>query len=341
MPSSSFADALLQFGDTRGYLAAASIGVPPRAAVEALRADLDAWFAAQRDPQGYDGVVERTRASYAALVGVAAERVAVGSQTSVLTSLIAASVPPGAEVLCVDGDFSSMVFPFLARGDLRVRHVPIARLAESITDETWLVPFSLVQSSNGVIADSGAIVEAAASHGALTYCDVTQAAGVHPVDAAQFDATVGHAYKWLCAPRGVAFLTISERMQALVRPIQAGWYAGDSVWTSVYGPAMELAQDARRFDVSPAWQAWVGPSSRSRCSPGSTSRRSGITHPRSAISSVIGSASRRRTRPSSPGQTPPAQIWGSFPRRESVRRAEPGGCVPPFTSGTPNRMSTT
>ena len=41
-------------------------------------------------------------------------------------------------------------------------------------------------------------------------------------------------------------------------PLQAGWYAGDDVWRSTYGPAMNLAPNARRFDVSPAWQAWIG-----------------------------------------------------------------------------------
>ena len=94
--------------------------------------------------------------------------------------------------------------------------------------------------------------------GARTLCDVTQAAGVHPVDASLFDATVCHAYKWLCSPRGVAFMTVSEPWGRTLRPLQAGWYAGEDVWTSVYGPAMTLAHDARRFDVSPAWQAWIG-----------------------------------------------------------------------------------
>ena len=32
----------------------------------------------------------------------------------------------------------------------------------------------------------------------------------------------------------------------------------DDPWASCYGPEMNLADDARRFDVSPAWQAWVG-----------------------------------------------------------------------------------
>jgi selenocysteine lyase/cysteine desulfurase len=250
--------AAAEFGDASGYLAVASIGLPPRAAVEALRTDLDAWFRADRDPQGYDAIIANTRQSYADLVGIAPSRVAAGSQTSVFASLVAAAVPAGAEVLCVDGDFSSIVFPFLQRPDIRVRSVPLSALADAITDETWLVSFSLVQSATGVVADGASIAAAASRHGALTFCDTTQAAGVLPVDATKWDATVCHTYKWLCSPRGVAFLTVSEAMQALMRPIQAGWYAGDEVWQSCYGPDMRLAPDARQFDVSPAWQAWVG-----------------------------------------------------------------------------------
>ncbi|MHB1171854.1 MAG: aminotransferase class V-fold PLP-dependent enzyme [Lacisediminihabitans sp.] len=242
----------------RGYLAAASIGLPTRETVAAQKADLDLWSVGQRDPMDYDAIIERTRTHYATLVGVAVDRVATGSQTSVITSLVAAAVPEGAEVLCVDGDFSSIVFPFLQRPGIRVRHVGIAELAERITDETWLVVFSHVQSATGVVADVAGIVEAAGAHGAYTVCDVTQSAGVHPVDASLFDATVCHGYKWLCSPRGVAFLTVGERFQSELTPLQAGWYAGEEVWQSLYGPAMRLAASARRFDVSPAWPAWVG-----------------------------------------------------------------------------------
>lgn len=258
MTSALLTAAIAEFGDPRGYLAAASIGLPPRTAVDALTADLAAWAAADRDPQGYDAVIARARESYATLVGVAVQRVAQGSQTSVLTSLIAAAVPSGARVLCVDGDFSSIVAPFLQRPDIVVEHVPLEALADSIDDRTWLVVFSLVQSSRGTVADIASIVAAAADHGTYTLCDTTQAAGVMPVDASAFDATVCHTYKWLCAPRGVAFLTLSLRFDALLTPLQAGWYAGDDVWQSCYGPRIVLAADARRFDVSPAWQAWIG-----------------------------------------------------------------------------------
>jgi selenocysteine lyase/cysteine desulfurase len=250
--------AIAEFGDPRGYLAVASIGIPPRRAVEALTADLESWSTGWRDPQGYDAGIERARASYGSLVNMSTSCIAQGSQTSVLASVVAAAVPAGAEVLCIDGDFSSIMFPFLQRPDVRVRTVPLGALAESVTEDTWLVVFSLVQSATGEVSDGAAIAEAAARVGAYTMCDFTQAAGVMPVDASPYDITVCHTYKWLCAPRGVAFMTLSDRFEPLMTPLQAGWYAGDDVWRSTYGPAMHLAEGARRFDVSPAWQAWIG-----------------------------------------------------------------------------------
>lgn len=256
--SPSLAEAISQFGNPRGYLAAASIGLPTMSSVTAIKADLDAWFDANRDPMGYEPIVESTREAYGRLVNIDPTRIAIGSQTSVMTSVLAAAVPAGAEVLCVEGDFTSVVYPFLQRADITVRSVPLEHLAEAISNNTWLVSFSLVQSANGRVADVPAIRAAAAKHGTFTYCDTTQAAGVHPVDASMFDATVCHSYKWLCAPRGVAFLTLSAAFQLQLVPVQAGWYAGDAIWQSVYGPGMALAADARRFDVSPAWQAWVG-----------------------------------------------------------------------------------
>jgi selenocysteine lyase/cysteine desulfurase len=259
MVTAALQSAIRQFREPRGYLAVASIGLPPDAALAAIRADLAAWEAADRDPVGYDPVVARTRESYARLVGVDPSRVAIGSQTSAMASIVAAAVPDGAEVVLPHGDFTSIVFPFLQQQPrIRVRVVPLDGLAGSIRDDTWLAVFSLVQSATGQVADQDAIVEAAARHGTLTFCDTTQAAGVHPVDAARYDLTACHAYKWLCSPRGVAFLTVAERVQELLRPVQAGWYAGDDVWHSIYGPDMRLAGDARRFDVSPAWQAWIG-----------------------------------------------------------------------------------
>jgi len=241
-----------------GFLAVASIGIPISETIAAQKRDLDLWAAAERDPQDYDAIIESTRGHYARLVGVTPDRVATSAQTSVIASLVAAGVPKGAEVLCVDGDFSSIMFPFLQRAGITVRTAPLDGFADAIGDDTWLVVFSMIQSASGVVADVPAILEAAEAHSAYTFCDVTQAAGVHPVDASLFDVTACHTYKWLGCPRGVAFMTLSPRFDPLLTPLNAGWYAGDDVWQSCYGPAMDLARDARRFDVSPAWPAWVG-----------------------------------------------------------------------------------
>ncbi|WP_240642345.1 aminotransferase class V-fold PLP-dependent enzyme [Microbacterium sulfonylureivorans] len=243
----------------RGYLAACTVGLPTRAVRAAVIADLDAAAQGRPDPLAYTASVEASRRHFATLVGVTPERIAIGSQASVAAALVAASLPHGAEVLVADGDFSSIVLPFVHSGrELQVRTAPISQLASAVRAGTALVVFSLVQSATGEVADADAILAAAAAHGARTFCDATQAVGWMPVEASRFDAVVCHAYKWLCAPRGVSFLTVSPRLADDMPALFAGWYAGADPWTSCYGGAVDLAPDATRFDVSPAWQAFVG-----------------------------------------------------------------------------------
>ncbi|MFC6324747.1 aminotransferase class V-fold PLP-dependent enzyme [Microbacterium koreense] len=247
------------FDGGRGYLAACTAGIPPRSARDAVVEDVRRAAGGDIDVSRYCEAVERSRGLFAQLVGIGAERVAVGSQVSVLTSLVATAIPAGGEVLVPEGEFSSLVRPFLHTGrDLRVREVPLEALADAIGPDTGLVAFSLVQSATGEVADVAAIAAAARSHGVLTYGDATQAVGWLPVDATAVDALVCHAYKWLCAPRGAAFLALSPEFQRRITPLHAGWYAGDDPWASCYGAAFDLAPDARRLDVSPAWQAFVG-----------------------------------------------------------------------------------
>ncbi|MFJ4297538.1 aminotransferase class V-fold PLP-dependent enzyme [Curtobacterium sp. SP.BCp] len=248
------------FVDGSGYLAACTAGLPTLGTLAAMRADLDEWERAASSPVAYGALVEEGRALFARIVGVDPARVATGSQTSAMVAVAAAALPDGAEVVVPDGDFSSVVFPFHAQAHrgVRVRSVPIDRLADAVGPGTAMVAWSAVQSSSGAVTDPEPVLAAARAAGALTLCDLTQAAGVLPVSAAPFDVTVTHAYKWLCAPRGVAFATFSDAALERLRPVQAGWYAGADVWSSCYGPTMQLADDARRFDVSPAWQAWPG-----------------------------------------------------------------------------------
>src|SRR6202012_1315456 len=129
---------------------------------------------------------------------------------------------------------------------------------EGIADGIDAVALSAVQMSTGEVAGLDAIADAAAALGAITICDATQAVGWLPIDAGRFDALVCGAYKWLMSPRGSAFLTVSDRLVADAVPHSAGWYAGEDMHSSYFGPPLRLAHNARRFDLSPAWFSWVG-----------------------------------------------------------------------------------
>lgn len=252
-------DMRAQFTGGRGYLAACTAGLPTRGTRAAVIADLDAAASGRVDLPGYCASVERARSHFGELVGVDAARVAIGSQASVAAALVAASLPEGSEVLIAAGDFSSIVLPFVHSGrQLAIRTAPLHTIAEEIGPATRLVVFSLVQSATGEVADAAAITAAARRSGARTFCDATQAVGWLPVSASDFDAVVCHAYKWLCAPRGVSFLTMTDVLARDTPALFAGWYAGEDPWATCYGGDGELARDITRFDVSPAWQAFVG-----------------------------------------------------------------------------------
>jgi selenocysteine lyase/cysteine desulfurase len=97
------------------YLDTATMGLPPRRGWLALQEALAEWRAGTADAVGYDRPLAEARCSYAQLVGVHPSAVAVGSQVSVFAGLIAANLPAGSEVLTAAGDFTSILFPFLAQ----------------------------------------------------------------------------------------------------------------------------------------------------------------------------------------------------------------------------------
>ncbi|WP_399923771.1 aminotransferase class V-fold PLP-dependent enzyme [Streptomyces kanamyceticus] len=247
-----------EFTPTSAYLNTASCCLLPRRASEAVGALVAGLGEGRPGGAGDFEAVDEARASFARLVGVDPGRVATGASVATHVGLIAASLPPGAEVLLPEGEFASVVNPFVVRGDLRPRYVPLESLAEAVRPGTALVAFSAVQSADGRTADLAAVREAAAAHGARTLVDATQAVGWLPFDARLYDYTVTGAYKWLLCPRGTQFLTVSEAAQESLIPLHGGWLAAADTWNSTYGPLTELAPDARRFDEGPAFLAYHG-----------------------------------------------------------------------------------
>jgi selenocysteine lyase/cysteine desulfurase len=242
-----------------GYLNTATVGVPPRVALDAVHAVLELWRRGRMSPPDLDEAVARSRQAWADLTGVDVAEVAIGSTVSELVGLVAAALPDGARVVVAEGDFTSVTFPFLAHADrgVVVEELPLEELAcyDGAAD---LLAVSAVQSADGRQVDLPGVLAAARAAGARVLLDTTQSCGWLPLDVREVDHVVCAAYKWLLCPRGTAFLRVRPEVLAQVRPQSAGWYAGEHPWTSIYGTPLRLARDARRLDVSPAWFSWVG-----------------------------------------------------------------------------------
>ena len=266
------------FAPTTTYLNTATYGLAPVTVAETVIAAERARREGRFDPLAVDDAIAACRQRFGELVGVTPDRVAIGSQVSQLVGLVAGSLPAGSTVLAPSGDFTSVLWPFLSRQadgperfggagaggagggrGIDVRLVPLDRLVESIDADVDLVATSVVQSADGTVLDPATVIDAAHAHGARVLLDATQAAGWLPLDGCgRADWLVCGGYKWLLAPRGTAFLAGTAEALDLLEPLAAGWYAGDSPWATCYGAPLRLAPDARRFDVSPAWSAWLG-----------------------------------------------------------------------------------
>jgi selenocysteine lyase/cysteine desulfurase len=246
-----------QFPGRSGYLNTAAAGLPATATLEAVRHALADWEAGRCDPVSFDVPVGRARRAHAEITGTGEQAVAIVSQVSVASGLVASSLPDGARVLCAEEEFTSLLFPFLVDQRLDVQTVPLDHLLDHVTEATDLVAVSAAQSADGRVIDLDTLADVARATGTRTYVDLSQAAGWLPIGADRFDVTASGAYKWLCAPRGSGFITVGDHADWLV-PRYAGWYAGADPWEALYGPPLRLADDARRFDASPAWFDMVG-----------------------------------------------------------------------------------
>lgn len=239
------------------YLNTASHGLLPARTTAVLHRAVVDMAAGRIDQLHYYQAADTARASLARILGVPPERVALGGTVAVHVAVVAASLPAGAQVLVVDGDFTSLVNPFTMRGDLQVRSVPLEELVEAVRPRTALVAVSAVQSADGRIADLAAVRRAARAHGARVLVDTTQATGWFAVDPRHYDYLVCAAYKWLLCPRGTSFLVTPEDGGELL-PLHAGWRAAEEPWANCYGPVERLATGARRFDEGPAFLPYLG-----------------------------------------------------------------------------------
>jgi L-cysteine/cystine lyase len=238
------------------YLNAGTCGPVPAAA---QRAAVEAWRFATEDGRSgafYERLMplsDQLRERYARLLSARVEDVALTSGTSDGCGRVVAGVAlgPGDEILTADDEHPGLQGPLIAariqRG-VTVRAVPLAEIADAVSDTTKLIACSHVSWHSGALAPVAAIVAAARAREIPVLLDGAQGVGAVPVDVGALGvaAYVGSGQKWLCGPVGSGMLWIAPEFSgriAALTPAYRGVADHDA------GLASGLVIDARRYDL--------------------------------------------------------------------------------------------
>jgi isopenicillin-N epimerase len=196
---------------------------PVRFMVEALEPALDeAREVAARfvnaDPEGFAFVPNAT-------TGV----------STVLTALAFGKIAPGHELLTTDHVYHACHnaldvlaertgarvvlarIPFPSAGPEEV----VERVLAALSDRTRLVLLDHVTSPTGLVLPVERLVPAIQARGIDVLVDAAHAPGMVPLDVAALGAAyvTGNFHKWVCAPKGAAFLHVRADRRADLRPL--------------------------------------------------------------------------------------------------------------------------
>jgi isopenicillin-N epimerase len=146
---------------------------------------------------------------------------------------------PGDEVLTTDHEYGAMdrTWKYLSQKSgycyscvslaipISTNESLIDTLFSHVTSKTKVIFLSHITSPTALIFPIGEICKKARLLGIITVIDGAHAPGQIPVDLTKInpDFYVGNLHKWLCTPKGSAFLFASPGMQAVLEPLIVSW----------------------------------------------------------------------------------------------------------------------
>ena len=255
------------------YLNHGSFGACPAAvlaAQSALRAEME------REPVDFlsgslQARIDAARESVASFLGAEpADLVFVPNATAGVNAVLRSlTFAPGEEILVTTHTYNACrkaVEHVAARAGARVVSVPlpfpcadddsvIAMILGAVSARTRLALIDHVTSPTALVLPLEPLVETLNARGVDTLVDGAHAPGMVPLVLSELNAAyyTGNAHKWLCAPKGAAFLHVRRDRQAGLHPnvISHGYGAGfhaEFDWTGTDDPTPWLCiPEAIRF----------------------------------------------------------------------------------------------
>ncbi len=248
------------------YLNSASISImarPVREAMERFTRRILHAGTVSLDEEAEVQALEIAREQAARLIGAHPDTVAITSSATEGLGQLAWGIRPKGNVVSIDIEFPSVVYPWLRVSKETGAEVRLARCKEDpaslrfedvaalVDRRTSVICVSHVQYATGHRLDLKDLADLAHANGAILVVDATQSAGVAPIDVSRdgVDALVAAAYKWLCGPFGAAILYLSPALAERLEPVLVGWRGTADMW-SFDATELTYAPSLRRFEFS-------------------------------------------------------------------------------------------